>query len=82
MAGSARDEGDVAAQGQRMGNAVYDVLRERMIRGRYAPGYKFTVRGVAAELDVSTTPARDALNRLITSRRSYSQDPKHWLCRP
>lgn len=76
MTASTRDEGDVAVQGQRKGNAVYDVLRERMIRGRYAPGYKFTVRGVAAELDVSTTPARDALNRLITESALVFSGPK------
>lgn len=40
-----RDESDTGAQGQRMGSMVYDVLRERMIRGSYPPGHKFTVRG-------------------------------------
>lgn len=71
-----RQEGDGSLSHQRMGSAVYDVLRERMIRGAYPPGYKFTVRGVAGELDVSTTPARDALNRLITESALIFAGPK------
>ncbi|MFK3691015.1 GntR family transcriptional regulator [Agrobacterium tumefaciens] len=71
-----RDESDTGAQGQRMGSMVYDVLRERMIRGSYPPGHKFTVRGIAGELDVSTTPARDALNRLTTESVLVFSGPK------
>lgn len=76
MVENSRQEGDANLPHQRMGSAVYDVLRERMIRGAYPLGHKFTVRGIAGELDVSTTPARDALNRLITESALIFSGPK------
>lgn len=76
MVDISRHDSEVNTQGQRMGSMVYDVLRERMIRGAYPPGHKFTVRGVASELDVSTTPARDALNRLTTESALIFAGPK------
>ncbi|WP_244426304.1 GntR family transcriptional regulator [Rhizobium mesoamericanum] len=39
-------------------------MKERLVRGAFEPGHKLTVRAVADALDVSSTPARDALNRL------------------
>ena len=48
----------------RLRDVAYDDLKERLIRGAFAPGTKLTVRGVADELGVSSTPAREAINRL------------------
>jgi DNA-binding GntR family transcriptional regulator len=36
--------------------------------GRYAPGVKLILRDLAQEFDVSLTPVRDALNRLVGER--------------
>jgi DNA-binding GntR family transcriptional regulator len=43
---------------------VYKHLRRRILHGEMAPGAPLTLRGVAAELDVSMTPAREAVRRL------------------
>ena len=44
--------------------AVYQQLRERIVRGRLAPGSRLVEREVAARLGVSRTPVRAALERL------------------
>jgi DNA-binding GntR family transcriptional regulator len=49
----------------RLGDLAYDSLKDRLVTGGFAPGDKLTVRAVAGALGVSTTPARDAINRLI-----------------
>lgn len=43
---------------------VYRGLRARIMHGEIAPGQALTLRGIAAEFDVSMTPAREALRRL------------------
>jgi DNA-binding GntR family transcriptional regulator len=43
---------------------VYLHLRDGIVHGSYAPGHRFTETTLAAELDVSRTPVREALNRL------------------
>ncbi|HKL56682.1 MAG TPA: GntR family transcriptional regulator, partial [Roseovarius sp.] len=39
-------------------------LRSRIMHGEIGPGQALTLRGIAAEFDVSMTPAREALRRL------------------
>ncbi|PSS59996.1 GntR family transcriptional regulator [Ensifer sp. NM-2] len=48
----------------RLRDVAYEDLKERLIRGAFPPGHKLTVRGVAEELGLSSTPAREAINRL------------------
>ncbi|MEM9912753.1 MAG: GntR family transcriptional regulator [Pseudomonadota bacterium] len=43
---------------------VYRGLRGRIMHGELGPGQTLTLRGVAAEFDVSMTPAREAIRRL------------------
>ena len=43
---------------------LYRGLRTRIMHGEIAPGQALTLRGIAAEYDVSVTPAREALRRL------------------
>ncbi|GAA3251478.1 hypothetical protein GCM10017691_64010 [Pseudonocardia petroleophila] len=53
--------------GVRAGNTVdeiYHTLRERIIDGVYAPGVRMSQNTLAAELSVSRTPLREALQRL------------------
>lgn len=47
---------------------VYQALRMRILHGALAPGQAVTVRGLALSLDVSMTPAREAVRRLIAER--------------
>lgn len=44
---------------------VYRGLRSRIMHGEIAPGQSLTLRGVGREFDVSMTPAREAVNRLV-----------------
>ena len=43
---------------------LYRTLRMRIMYGEISPGQAFTLRGIAAEFGVSTTPVREALKRL------------------
>lgn len=44
---------------------VYRTLRTRIMHGEIAPGTALTLRGVGKEFDVSMTPAREAVRRLV-----------------
>lgn len=59
-----------------LGDAAYAELKDRLSRGAYKPGDKLTVRSVAEVLDVSSTPARDAINRLATENALVYAGPK------
>jgi DNA-binding GntR family transcriptional regulator len=48
----------------RLRDVAYEDLKGRLIRGAFPPGHKLTVRGVAEDLGLSSTPAREAINRL------------------
>ena len=43
---------------------VYRGLRARIMHGELAPGQALTLRGLAAEYELSMTPAREAIRRL------------------
>ena len=43
---------------------VYRVLRQQVMHGELPPGQAITLRGVAGQFGVSTTPAREAVRRL------------------
>ncbi|MBO0819933.1 MAG: GntR family transcriptional regulator [Nocardiopsaceae bacterium] len=43
---------------------LYRVLRDRIIDGVYGPGYRMSQEDLAADLEVSRTPLREALRRL------------------
>ncbi|WP_371742122.1 GntR family transcriptional regulator [Citreicella sp. C3M06] len=43
---------------------VADVLRERIVKGTYAPGSRLVERRISAELELSRTPVREALKLL------------------
>lgn len=44
---------------------VYRRLRTRIMHGEIAPGEALTLRGIGKEFDVSMTPAREAVRRLV-----------------
>src|SRR5687768_2649453 len=60
----------------RLGDLAYNSLKDRLVTGRFAPGEKLTVRAIAQALGVSTTPARDALNRLMADGNLVNAGPK------
>ena len=59
-----------------LGERAYETLKDTIIRGGFPSGTKLTVRSVAQALGVSTTPARDAINRLIAEGALVNQGPK------
>ncbi|MEM6467780.1 MAG: GntR family transcriptional regulator [Pseudomonadota bacterium] len=44
---------------------VYRSLRGRIMQGEVEPGASLTLRGIAGSFDVSMTPAREAVRRLV-----------------
>ena len=44
---------------------VYRALRTRIMHGEIAPGQALTLRGIGRQFDVSMTPAREAVRRLV-----------------
>lgn len=47
---------------------VYRQLKEAILGGQFVPGRSVTLRGIATMLDVSLTPVREALRRLVAER--------------
>ena len=43
---------------------VYRALRQQVMHGEMLPGQSLTIRGIAAQFNVSMTPAREAVRRL------------------
>ena len=46
-------------------NQVYERMRDALLVGRLQPGQKMTNRQLAVAMDVSVTPVREALQRLV-----------------
>jgi len=44
---------------------VYRTLRQQVMHGELAPGQAMTLRGLGTQFGVSTTPAREAVRRLV-----------------
>ena len=44
---------------------VYDLLKQRLVGGSYAPGAQLKEEHIARELGLSRTPVRAALKRLV-----------------
>ncbi|NRP75619.1 HTH-type transcriptional regulator McbR [Ensifer psoraleae] len=60
----------------RLGDMAYEAITARLVRGAFEPGRKLPVRAVADALGVSSTPARDALNRLAAEGALVYSGPK------
>ena len=49
---------------QPISNRVYEILRERILNGEFAPGVRLDVASIAEQLGVSRTPIKQALTQL------------------
>lgn len=47
---------------------VYNNLRQALMEGRFWPGHRFKIRELAAAMNVSETPIREALMQLVRGR--------------
>lgn len=54
--------------------STYRALREKILFGDMLPGRPVTLRGLAESLDVSPTPVRETVRRLIAERALNLQD--------
>lgn len=59
-----------------LGEAAYQRLKESIMQGEFPANRKMTLRAVATALGVSTTPARDAINRLLAEGALVNEGPK------
>jgi DNA-binding GntR family transcriptional regulator len=50
---------------ERVGEAVYRQLRQRILIGQLSPGSRLSVPAIARELGVSRSPVRDAVLQLV-----------------
>ncbi|MEV4950870.1 GntR family transcriptional regulator [Paenarthrobacter nitroguajacolicus] len=70
---------------KRPGTAVDDAvetIRERIVTGIYPPGSRISQQELAAELEVSRTPLREALQRLATEGLVISQTNRGMVVAP
>ncbi|WP_099826242.1 GntR family transcriptional regulator [Oceaniglobus indicus] len=54
-----------ADSGMAAHDRVYRALRGQIMHGEIAPGVALTLRGIGRQFDVSMTPAREAVRRLV-----------------
>jgi DNA-binding GntR family transcriptional regulator len=57
-----------------VGDKVYARLEQALMVGEFAPGQRLVTRTVAASMNVSPTPVREALNRLVSSHALQLDD--------
>lgn len=53
-------------------------LRTALMSGRYEPGQRISIRGLAEELGMSMTPVREAVARLA-AERAIEAEPNRWM---
>ena len=54
--------------GARLSSALYDILKSRLLEGRYGAGEKIVVEAIRQEFGVSKQPIMDALRRLSSDK--------------
>lgn len=64
-----------------VGDKVYARLEQALMVGEFAPGQRLVTRAVAASLNVSPTPVREALNRLVSSHVLQMDDNRVYCVR-
>ncbi len=48
-----------------LGDVIYDRVSQDLVRGKLRPNQRITIRGLAEALGTSSTPVRDAVQRLL-----------------
>lgn len=70
-----------AGENRAVQSQVYNEVRRSLIIGRFAPGAKVTLRGLATQVGTSITPVRVAVNRLV-AEGAFEVLPNRWLAVP
>ncbi|MGE4612201.1 MAG: GntR family transcriptional regulator [Paracoccaceae bacterium] len=80
--GSSTAKSSKKAKGSRFsGEEVYNAIREMAIEYHFAPGETIRETRLATHLNVSRTPVREALNRLVTEGLITFQKNRGFFCR-
>lgn len=61
---------------ENLGDIVYRKISEALMRGRFAPGTRLTIRELSTSLGTSVTPVRDAILRLIQDKALIQKSPR------
>lgn len=56
------------AQRLTLWDQAYSELKKALLAGKFRPGQRLLLRDLAVELNISPTPVRDAINRLVAER--------------
>ena len=64
MSDTKRESFVAPVERQTLGQRIYESLRVAIIRGDLSPGQRVTEREIAKQMNVSTTPVREAFRRL------------------
>ena len=64
-----------------MADRVFERVEDDILSGKYAPGEMLTELKLCAELDVSRTPVREALKRLMQENLIYETGKGMAVCR-
>lgn len=59
-----------------LGEIVYQKIAEALMRGKFAPGTRLTIRELSVSLGTSVTPVRDAILRLIQDDALIQKTPR------
>ena len=66
------------AMGATLNERAYQRIREMLMSGRFEPGQKMTIRGLASLLGISPTPVREAVRRLA-AEGAIEMAPNRWM---
>ncbi|MBV2143489.1 GntR family transcriptional regulator [Falsochrobactrum sp. TDYN1] len=61
---------------ENLGDTVYRRLSEALMRGKFPPGTRLTIRELSSSLGTSVTPVRDAILRLIQDQALIQKTPR------
>lgn len=68
--------GDPRIKRSRLADQAYEVLKERILTSQYGPGQRLSVPALAAELGLSRSPVREAVQRIVQDGLGTEQ-PHH-----
>ncbi len=69
------------SNGLQLGARVYQILLKSIVSGQVAPGAQLRPDGIARQLEVSTTPVREAMQRLESEGLAVKHSYQGWYVR-
>ncbi len=69
-------EGLSAISQSNLGDIAYQKIADAIVSGLFQPGEKLTIRSLARNLEISSTPVRDAVKRLLLENALENRGPR------